>query len=198
METGRDGSGGRPPTSFTCHCRPAGGAWRWAGLGPQGRVPGLRWWQRHSNLARDGRGLVGAGRAPLPGLGAWQDPHDVRFLVARHPFQTAAPDRGGGERAPFESVAHVLEGFQIAGGRCPRGCGDKRTSVPSLKSLALIQRLGLTHSKGGEGWAGWSSKEVGCPGGPEFKSPLHHLLPRDWGQAPWPVSSAVDTGLVKA
>lgn len=144
------------------NCRPAGGAWNWAGLGPQGRVPGLRWRQRRSYLARDGRGFVGAGRAPLPGLGAWQDPHDVCFLVARHPFQTAALDRGGGERAPFESVAHVLEGFQIAGGRCPRGCGDKRTSVPSLKSLALIQRRGLTHSKEGERWAGWSSKEVGC------------------------------------
>lgn len=82
----------------------------------------------------------------------------MRFLVARHTFQMAAPDRGASERAPFKSVAHVREGFRIAGGWYPRGCGDKHTSVPSLKSLALIQRPTLTHSKGGGGQDGAAKK----------------------------------------
>lgn len=61
------------------------------------------------------RGLA-QGRTPLPGLRARQDPEDVHLLVAGHTFQAAALDQGLGAWRPFESVAHVHEGFGTAGG----------------------------------------------------------------------------------
>ena len=75
---------------------------------------GLRLGQRRDFI---GGGAGGAGRAPLPGLWARQDPQDVCLFVASHTFQAAATDGGLGVRAPFERVAHVLVGFQTAGRR---------------------------------------------------------------------------------
>lgn len=117
------------------------------------------------------------------------------FLVARHTFQAAAPDRGGGEWAPVQSVAHVHEGFQIAGGRCPWGCGDKHTSVPSLKSWTLIQRPALTHGKRGvqngaaKKWGAWEDLNSNLPSTTYCQVSGGKLLP---------VSSSVDPGLIKA
>ena len=71
--------------------------------------------------------------------------------------------------------------------------GAVGTSSPQFLSGAAWHRYTVK-----VGWAGWSSKEVGCLGGPEFKSPLHHLLPGDLGQIPRPVASSVNTGVIKA
>lgn len=63
-----------------------------------------------------GRGLAPP-PAPLPGLGARQDPQDVRLLLTSHTLQGAAADQALRVRPPFEPVAHVHVGLGMAGGR---------------------------------------------------------------------------------